>query len=81
MVPRPSLANGSDQLIVTLYTLYISLYTLTANPNHFRSTHCIKAYLFMNYLLYLLGERHGGEPAEHGQRHREHHEGAERDPQ
>ena len=38
----PSLKNGSDQLIVPLhiYTIYISLCTQTADPNHFRGTHC-----------------------------------------
>ena len=38
----PSLENGSDQLIVPLhiYTIYISLFSQTADPNHFRGTHC-----------------------------------------
>ena len=36
---RPSLEIGSDQLIVTLYTLSIPI---PADPNPFRGTHCTK---------------------------------------
>ena len=49
---RPSLENGSDQLIVTLYTIYLSIpHSQPADPNPFWGTHCmsyskIKIYFF-----------------------------------
>ena len=36
--------DTSRQLIVTLYALYLSLCTQTADPNHFRGTHCMRRY-------------------------------------
>ena len=32
--------NGSDQLIMTLFTIYPSFCTQTADPNPFQDTHC-----------------------------------------